>query len=136
MYRDPGKTIYNLYMISFSSQVLNLLSTKLPYLFILQIFVLFCIIKWIKIKWILVYVPICEWLVVVPTKFNLPTKKKLSQKEGIESKITKRTNTEEKWKQKVLIKCQKHNLVLIKRMKNNCHVPDFVQAFSNVENVD
>ena len=35
---------------------------------------------------------------------------------------------------KSLIKWQNQMIILIKRMDNNCHIPDLVQAFSNVEN--
>ena len=35
---------------------------------------------------------------------------------------------------KSLIKWQNHRIKHIKRMDNNCHIPDLVQAFSNLEN--
>ena len=46
------------------------------------------------------------------------------------SKITKILNSEENSKRKVPNQITKHT----KRMDNNGHIPDFVQAFSNVEN--
>ena len=43
-------------------------------------------------------------------------------------------NSEENTKRKVPNQITKSNEKHIKRMDNNCHTPDFVQAFSNVEN--
>ena len=40
------------------------------------------------------------------------------------SKITKILNSEENSKRKVLIKWQNQMIQLIKRMDNNCHIPD------------
>ena len=43
-------------------------------------------------------------------------------------------NTEENSKWKVPNQIAKSNDKHIKLMDNNCHIPDLVQAFSNVEN--
>ena len=47
------------------------------------------------------------------------------------NKITKILNSDENSKQNSLINCQNQKL---KRMVNNCYIPDLVQAFSYVEN--
>ena len=44
------------------------------------------------------------------------------------------TELEENSKRKSLIKWQNQKLRHIKRMNNNCHIPELVQAFSCVEN--
>ena len=50
-------------------------------------------------------------------------------------KITKIQNSEENSNQKVPNQMTKsNNKTHQKRMDNNCHIPDLVQAFSNVEN--
>ena len=43
-------------------------------------------------------------------------------------------NSEENSKRKVPNQMAKSNDKHIKRMENHCHIPDFVQTFSNVEN--
>ena len=53
----------------------------------------------------------------------------------MKSKITKILNSKEHSKRKVPNQLEKHQKFKhIKRMDNNCHIPDLVQAFSNVEN--
>ena len=50
------------------------------------------------------------------------------------SRITKILNPEENSIVKSLIKWQNQMTKHIKRMHNNCHISDLVQAFSNAEN--
>ena len=50
------------------------------------------------------------------------------------SKITKILNSEENSIMKVPNQMANQIIKHIKRMVNNCHIPDLVQAFSNVEN--
>ena len=51
------------------------------------------------------------------------------------TEIIKLLNSEENSKRKVPNQMAKSNMIKhIKRMDNNCHFPDLVQAFSNVEN--
>ena len=50
--------------------------------------------------------------------------------EEVKSKITKILNSEENSKRKVPNQKHKH----FKRIDNNCHIPNLVQAFSYVEN--
>ena len=52
----------------------------------------------------------------------------------IKSKITKILNSEENSIGNSLITWQNQMTKHIKRMDNKCHIPDLVQAFSNVEN--
>ena len=53
---------------------------------------------------------------------------------SIKSKITKILNSEENSFGKSLITWQNQMTKHIKRLDNNCHIPELVQAFSNVEN--
>ena len=50
------------------------------------------------------------------------------------AKITKILNSEENSKRKVCNQMANQMIKHIKRIENNCHIPDLVQAFSNVEN--
>ena len=52
----------------------------------------------------------------------------------MKSKITKVLNSEENSKRKVPNQITKSNHKTHQRINNNCHIPDFVQSFSNVEN--
>ena len=54
----------------------------------------------------------------------------------IKSKITKILNSEENSIWKSLITCQNQMTKHIKRMDNNCHIPDLVKVFSNENMVD
>ena len=53
---------------------------------------------------------------------------------SIKSKITKILISEENSKLKVPNQYQNKTMKHIKRMEKNCHIPDLVKAFSNVEN--
>ena len=46
----------------------------------------------------------------------------------------KKLNSEENSKRKSLFKCQSQKIKHIKRMDNNGHIPDLIQAFSYAEN--
>ena len=90
----------------------------------------------------------CEWscnffaenscinAIHVSTKFIITNKGHLPSgcKKLLKSKITKILNSEENSKRKVSNQMVKSNDKHIKQIDNHCHIPDLVQAFSNVEN--